>query len=171
MHLCSCYNLMVRLRWVVNATAWPLYPRKWPGNHGIGGWMDPRIGLDWCRKISPPPPPAFDPRPIQPLASHYTDWATSAHHSSHYYQYKRHLFTSSQWWADTTFSHRLMQQTFFKQYTTTCPLVLAAAAMCSFRKSYHTFPLNFSITWSLKSESRTVPYTKKYISGSVHLAL
>ena len=31
------------------------------------------------RKISPPPPPGFDPWTVQPVASRYTDWAILAH--------------------------------------------------------------------------------------------
>jgi hypothetical protein len=34
-------------RWVVSFTAWPLYSgERAPGTHLIGGWMDPRAGLD-----------------------------------------------------------------------------------------------------------------------------
>ena len=40
--------------WVVNTTSRPLYPRKRSGTHCIGGWVDPRAGLDRCGK-SPPP--------------------------------------------------------------------------------------------------------------------
>ena len=36
------------------------------------GWPQGRSGQ--VRKISPPP--EFDPRTVQPIASHYTDWAT-----------------------------------------------------------------------------------------------
>ena len=36
--------------WVVKATPRPLYPREGPGTHCIGGWVDPRSGLDGCRK-------------------------------------------------------------------------------------------------------------------------
>jgi hypothetical protein len=35
---------------VVNATTPPLYPRERPG---IGGWVDPRAGLDLCEKSRP----------------------------------------------------------------------------------------------------------------------
>ena len=45
-------------------TRYPLYGR-------LGGPQD-RSGE--VRKISPPP--GFDPRIVQPVASHYTDWAT-----------------------------------------------------------------------------------------------
>ena len=38
--------------------------------------MGPRAGLDGCKKISPPP--GFDPRTVQPVASCYTDWAPEA---------------------------------------------------------------------------------------------
>jgi hypothetical protein len=36
--------------------------------------VGPRAGLDRCGKSSPPP--GFDPRTVQPVASHYTDCAT-----------------------------------------------------------------------------------------------
>ena len=51
-----------------------LYPRERHGTHCTGGWMGPRPGLD--RRGKSRPPPGFDPRTVQPAASHYTDWAT-----------------------------------------------------------------------------------------------
>ena len=51
-----------------------LYPRKRPGTHCTGGWVGPRADLDRCGKSRPPP--GFDPRTVQPVASRYTDWAT-----------------------------------------------------------------------------------------------
>ena len=36
--------------------------------------MGPRAGLDRCSKSCPPP--GFDPRTVQPVASRYTDYAT-----------------------------------------------------------------------------------------------
>jgi len=47
-------------------TRYPLYRR-------LGG---PRAGLDRCGKSRPPP--GFDPRTVQPIASRYTDYATRA---------------------------------------------------------------------------------------------
>ena len=47
----------------------PLYPQGWPITHHIGGWVDPRAGLDG--KILPPP--GFDPRAVQPMVSCYTN--------------------------------------------------------------------------------------------------
>ena len=38
--------------------------------------MGPRAGLDRCGKSRPPP--GFDPRAVQPVASSYTDWARKA---------------------------------------------------------------------------------------------
>ena len=51
-----------------------LPPVKRPGNHCIGGWVGPRAGLDGCGKSRPPP--GFDPRTVQPVASRYTDWVS-----------------------------------------------------------------------------------------------
>ena len=58
---------------VVNTTPRRRYPRESPGTHCIGSWVGPNAGLDG-QKISPPP--GFDPRNVQPVASRYTDWAT-----------------------------------------------------------------------------------------------
>jgi hypothetical protein len=58
---------------VVNPGSRPLYPRERPGTHCIGGWMGPRAGLEGCGKSRPPP--GFDPRTMQPVASGCTDWA------------------------------------------------------------------------------------------------
>jgi hypothetical protein len=45
-----------------------LYPREKPGTHCTRGW----VGLSGqVRKMSPPP--GFDPRTVQPVASRYTD--------------------------------------------------------------------------------------------------
>jgi len=52
------------------------YPREPPGTHCIGGWVGPRTGQDGCGKSRPPP--GFDPRTVQPVASRYTDWAIPA---------------------------------------------------------------------------------------------
>jgi len=49
-----------------------LSPEKRPGTHRIGDWVGPRAGLDGCGK-SRPPPPGFDPRTAQPVASRYTN--------------------------------------------------------------------------------------------------
>jgi hypothetical protein len=45
--------------------------------HRIEGWAGPRAGLDGRKKISPPP--EFDPRTVQPVASRYADYAMPAH--------------------------------------------------------------------------------------------
>jgi len=51
-----------------------LYPGKRPSTHCTGGWVSPIAGLDRCGKSRPPP--GFDPQTVQPVASHYTDYAT-----------------------------------------------------------------------------------------------
>jgi len=60
---------------VVNAKPRPLYSQERPGTHYIGGWVDPRVGLDGCGK---------SPRTIQPVASRYTDYAMPAHNFNPY---------------------------------------------------------------------------------------
>jgi hypothetical protein len=52
-------------------------PRERPGTHCKGCWVGPRAGLDGCGK--PRPPPGFDPRTVQSVASCYTDCAIPAH--------------------------------------------------------------------------------------------
>jgi len=64
--------------WVFNATPRPLYPRERSGTHCIGGWVGLRVGLDGCGKSRPPP--GFDPRTVQPVASRYTDYIITAPH-------------------------------------------------------------------------------------------
>jgi len=49
-------------------------PRERTGTHCTGGCLGPRAGLDMCGKSRPPP--GFDPRTVQPIASRYTDLAT-----------------------------------------------------------------------------------------------
>jgi len=49
-------------------------PQERPGTHCTGGWVGARAGLDRCGKSGPPP--GFDPRTAQPVASRYTDYAT-----------------------------------------------------------------------------------------------
>ena len=39
--------------------------------HCIGGWVEHRAGLDGCGKSHPPP--GFDPRTPQPVASRYIE--------------------------------------------------------------------------------------------------
>jgi hypothetical protein len=74
---------MKTYRGVDSFTPLPLYPRERAlGTHFIGGWVDPRVGLDDMEKWKfltlsglelPPPPPV-----VQFVASRYTDWAIPA---------------------------------------------------------------------------------------------
>ena len=59
------------MRWVVNATLKSLYPRERPSTNFTGGWVGPRTGPDGRGKSRPPP--GFDPRTVQPVASRSTD--------------------------------------------------------------------------------------------------
>ena len=58
----SCFTL--------GKTQYPLYKR-------LDG---PQCQSAQVQKICPPPPPGFNPRTIQPIASWYTDYAITAHH-------------------------------------------------------------------------------------------
>ena len=49
-----------------------LPPQERPGTHCTGGWVGPTAGLGGGGKSRPPP--GFDPRTVQPVASRYTDW-------------------------------------------------------------------------------------------------
>jgi hypothetical protein len=53
-----------------------LNPRERPVTHCTGGWVGPSAGLDKCGKSRSTP--GFDPRNVQPVASHYTDYATQS---------------------------------------------------------------------------------------------
>jgi len=62
--------------WVVNSTPRLLYPRgktRFPLYRRLGGHQGPSGRV---RKTSPPP--GFDTRTVQPVASRYTDWAIAA---------------------------------------------------------------------------------------------
>ena len=62
---------------MVTATPWPLYPRgktRYPLYRGLRGTRGRRGRV---RKILPPP--GFDPRTVQSVASRYTDCAIPAH--------------------------------------------------------------------------------------------
>ena len=49
-------------------------PRKRPGTLCTGGWVGSRAGLDRCGKSRPPP--GFDPRTVEPVASRHIDYTT-----------------------------------------------------------------------------------------------
>jgi hypothetical protein len=52
-----------------------------PGTHFIGGWVDPRAGLDDMEKWKFFTLPGLElplPLVVQPVASRYTDWAIPA---------------------------------------------------------------------------------------------
>jgi hypothetical protein len=52
-------------RWVVSFTPQPLYPReRAPVTHWIGGWVDPRAGVDGFEKRKLLPPPGLELRPL-----------------------------------------------------------------------------------------------------------
>ena len=48
-----------------------LPPGNRPDTHCIGGWVGPGTVLNGCGKTRPPP--GFDPRTVQSVASRYTD--------------------------------------------------------------------------------------------------
>jgi hypothetical protein len=64
--------------WVVNSTSRPFYPRegaRYPLYRKLGGAPGPV----WTGAENLAPPPGFDPRTVQPVASRYIDWAMAAH--------------------------------------------------------------------------------------------
>ena len=65
-----------RWGWGVRNTSRRLHSRERPRIHWIGGWVGPRAGLDGCGKSRPPP--GFNSRTVQPVASRYADWAIAA---------------------------------------------------------------------------------------------
>jgi hypothetical protein len=56
-----------------------LYPRERPLIHCIEEWVGLGASLDGCGKSRPPP--EFDPRTVQPVASRYNDCAIPGRHS------------------------------------------------------------------------------------------
>jgi hypothetical protein len=80
-----------------------LYPRERAGTHCIGGWVGPRAGID--RFVKSRPPPAFDPRTVQPVASRYTDYDTRPASS---WMHKTLYFN--------TFQNKLRNLTFIHDY-------------------------------------------------------
>jgi len=80
-----------------------LYPRERPSTHCTGGWVGPRAGLDGCGKSRPPP--GFNPRTVQPVASHYIDYATrpTAVLSFSYYTFMTSIGTASDGLVRTLF--------------------------------------------------------------------
>jgi hypothetical protein len=69
-------NLGARRGWMVSTKHRPLYPLEWPSTHCTGGLVGPRAGLDVCEKshLHRNSIPGI----VQPVASHYTNWAISA---------------------------------------------------------------------------------------------
>jgi hypothetical protein len=63
--------------WVINATPCLLYPRKIPGTHCTGGWVEHRAGLEECGKSRPQT--GFDHPSVNPVASRYTDCVIPGH--------------------------------------------------------------------------------------------
>jgi hypothetical protein len=58
-----------------------LPPGKRPSTHCRGGWVGPQGRSGRVRKILPPP--GFNPQTVQPVASHYTDYAIPDHTLRH----------------------------------------------------------------------------------------
>ena len=63
--------------WLVNSTPRPIYPRERRDTHFIGGWVVPMIRLGGCGKSHPPP--GFDLRKVQPVASRHINYTMPAH--------------------------------------------------------------------------------------------
>jgi len=74
-------DLCARRGWVVSVTPRPHFtPRKDPVPIvQEAGWAP---GPVWTGAEKSRPPPGFSPRSLQPVASHYTDWATRPTYSA-----------------------------------------------------------------------------------------
>jgi len=75
--LYSFFNLGARCGWVVTGTPRAALSPRMPLYPLYRRLLEPRGRSEQVRKISPPP--EFDPPTVQPVASHYTDWAITAH--------------------------------------------------------------------------------------------
>jgi hypothetical protein len=62
--LYSFFNLGARRGWVISATLQPPYSLKRLGTYCMGGWVDPRAGLDGCKNLVPTGIPSPDVQPI-----------------------------------------------------------------------------------------------------------
>jgi hypothetical protein len=60
-------------------------PGKDPVLIVLGGWVDPRAGLESCAKFRPPP--GFYTRTVQSVASRYADWAVPAPRDSVHFEF------------------------------------------------------------------------------------
>ena len=65
-------DLGSRSEWVVSSTPRPTLPQERPATHRTGGWVC--TGPVWTDG-NYRPPPGFDPRTVQPVASRYNGWA------------------------------------------------------------------------------------------------
>ena len=78
--------------WMVNATPGPIHSRKRDPVR-IAQEAELASGPVWTGAENLAPQPGFDSRTVQPVASHYNDWAISAH-SRREYSYKIHVCSS-----------------------------------------------------------------------------
>jgi hypothetical protein len=83
----SFLDLGARMGWLVSTTLRSLYHRERPDTYFTGGWVGPRAGLDVCQKSRPPP--GFDPRTVQPIASSYIELTGVTDASEMYQHIKR----------------------------------------------------------------------------------
>ena len=86
--------------WMVNATPRPLYPREWLGVHCIGGWVEPRAGLDGCGKSRPHRDSRSPDRPAQKCSNSYRQCST---------QYKSDISPLATLWGGQNFSTFCLQ--------------------------------------------------------------
>ena len=88
---------------MIIATSRPLYPRERPSTRCIEGWVGPpRASVNGRGKYGPPP--GFDPRIVQPVASGYTDLAIPAHRNAVYEVYI--LMLRSSVWVEASRTSR-----------------------------------------------------------------
>ena len=115
----------------------------------IGGWVGPRAGLDAWGNISPPP--GFDPRTDQPIASRYTDWAIAARRKRMEKGEKSNLFLfPNPWtWTSQTNWQTNAKNTFLWRVQRICQ---------ASRKRHRTL----NATWNIEKKCLRNPKTEPY---------
>jgi hypothetical protein len=71
-------STLIGVEWSASRPCRFILGERTPGTHFIGGWVDPRVGVDDVEKRKFLTLPALELRPIWRSASRYTDYAMPA---------------------------------------------------------------------------------------------